>query len=89
MPSAPLSSELVSEIAEAAPAHSGGTAVMIISLPMVNSGHQGIQGAALGVSKLVDGKLTLSDVRRYSAEAVNPPAGAKSEDWIKTGLPRH
>lgn len=56
---------------------------------MVNSGHQGIQGAALGVSKLVDGKLTLSDVRRYSAEAVNPPAGAKSEDWIKTGLPRH
>ena len=55
----------------------------------LGGGHQGIQGAALGVSKLVDGKLTLSDVRRYSAEAVNPPAGAKSEDWIKAGLPRH
>ena len=38
MPSAPLNSDAVSEIAEAAPARSGGAAVMIISLPSVNTG---------------------------------------------------
>jgi branched-chain amino acid transport system substrate-binding protein len=54
----------------------------------LGGGHQGIQGAALGIGKLVDGKLTLTDVRRYSAEAVNPPPGVRSEDWIKAGLPR-
>jgi hypothetical protein len=36
----------------------------------------------------VNGKLTLTEVRRYAAEQVNPPATATSEDWIKSGLTR-
>ena len=38
MPSAPLNSALVSEMAEAAPVRSGGAVVMMISLPSVNTG---------------------------------------------------
>ena len=54
----------------------------------LGNGHQGIQGTAYGVSKMVDGKLTITDIRRYSAEEVNPPEGMKSEEWIKSGFPR-
>ena len=38
MPSAPLNSEAVSDSAEAAPARSAGALVMMISLPIVNTG---------------------------------------------------
>jgi branched-chain amino acid transport system substrate-binding protein len=54
----------------------------------LGDGHQGIQGVAYGLTRLVDGKLTLTDVRRYAAEQVNPPPGVRSEDWIKSGLGR-
>jgi branched-chain amino acid transport system substrate-binding protein len=54
----------------------------------LGNGHQGIQGTAYGTTRLVNGKLTLIDVRRYSAEQVNPPAAMTSEDWIRSGLPR-
>jgi len=54
----------------------------------LGNGHQGIQGTAYGMTKLVAGKLTITNVRRYSAEQVNPPEGVKSEDWIKSGFAR-
>jgi branched-chain amino acid transport system substrate-binding protein len=54
----------------------------------LGNGHQGIQGTAYGTTRLVNGKLTLTEVRRYAAEQVNPPATATSEDWIKSGLTR-
>jgi len=40
MPSAPPNSEQVSEIAEAAPARSGGAAPMIMSFERVNTGER-------------------------------------------------
>ena len=40
------------------------------------------------MTKMVGGKLTITNVTRYSAEQVNPPEGVKSEDWIKSGFAR-
>ncbi|HEU5284108.1 MAG TPA: ABC transporter substrate-binding protein, partial [Burkholderiales bacterium] len=54
----------------------------------LGGGHQGIQGIAYGLTRVVSGKLTLTDVRRYTAEQVNPPPGVRSEAWIKSGLSR-
>ncbi len=31
-------------------------------------------------------RLTITNVKRYPAEKVNPPDGVKSEDWIKSGF---
>ena len=52
----------------------------------LGKGHQAVQGTAYGTSKLVQGKLTITDVKYYPAEKVNPPDGMKSEDWIKSGF---
>ena len=41
---------------------------------------------AYGQTKLVNGKLTLVNVKHYPAEKVNPPEGVKSADWIKSGF---
>jgi branched-chain amino acid transport system substrate-binding protein len=49
-------------------------------------GQQGIQPAAYGMTKLVEGRLTLVSVTRYAAEEVNPPEGVRSEDWIRSGF---
>jgi branched-chain amino acid transport system substrate-binding protein len=54
----------------------------------LGDGHQGIQGHAYGTTKSVGGQLTLVNVTRYAAEEVNPPAGVKSEDWIRAGFKR-
>jgi branched-chain amino acid transport system substrate-binding protein len=54
----------------------------------IGNGHQGIQDMVYGMSKVVDGKLTMTNVSRYAAEQVNPPDGMKSEDWIKSGFAR-
>ncbi len=54
----------------------------------LGKGHQGIQGTAYGMTKLVNGKLTLTNVRHYAAEEVNPPEGVKSADWIRSGFSR-
>ncbi len=50
------------------------------------NGHQAITGVGYGTFTLVDGKPSLKNVRRYSAECVNPPAGTSSSDWIKSGF---
>lgn len=49
-------------------------------------GHQAVMETAYGTTKLVNGKLTLVNVKRYPAEKVNPPEGVKSADWIKSGF---
>jgi branched-chain amino acid transport system substrate-binding protein len=54
----------------------------------LGKGHQGIQGTAYGMTKVVGGKLTIINVTRYSPELVNPPEGVKSEDWIRSGFAR-
>ncbi len=54
----------------------------------LGKGHQGIQDAAYGMTRLVDGKLTVVNVSRYPAEQVNPPEGVRSEDWIRSGFAR-
>jgi len=59
----------------------GGTVKMAIG-----KGHQAIMETAYGVTKLQGGKLTVSNVKRYPAEKVNPPEGVKSADWIKGGF---
>ena len=52
----------------------------------IGRGHQAIMETAYGMTKNVGGKLTMVDVKRYPAEAVNPPEGMKSGDWIKNGF---
>ena len=59
----------------------GGTVKMALG-----KGHQAIMETAYGQTKLVNGKLTLVNVKRYPAEQVNPPEGVKSADWIKNGF---
>ena len=55
----------------------------------LGEGHQAIQTAAVGMTKMnPDTKaVELVDIERYAAECVNPPAGVKAEDWIKQGFP--
>jgi len=38
------------------------------------------------VAKNSGGKLIFTQVKRFSADKVNPPEGAKSADWIKTAF---
>jgi len=52
----------------------------------LGKGHQAMQGTAYGVTKIVQGRLTITDVKYYPAEKVSPPDGVKSEDWIKSGF---
>jgi branched-chain amino acid transport system substrate-binding protein len=59
----------------------GGTVRMAIG-----KGHQAITETAYGQTKLVNGKITMVNVKRYKAEQVNPPEGIKSADWIKAGF---
>jgi branched-chain amino acid transport system substrate-binding protein len=54
----------------------------------LGKGHQAIQDMAYGTFKFdaAKGEPQLVDVVRYPAECVNPPEGAKSDDWIKGGF---
>jgi branched-chain amino acid transport system substrate-binding protein len=52
----------------------------------IGGGHQAIMETAYGQTKLQGGKLTVTNVKRYKAEEVNPPEGMKSADWIKNGF---
>jgi branched-chain amino acid transport system substrate-binding protein len=54
----------------------------------LGNGHQGIQGMVYGMTRMVGGTLTFTNVTRYPAEQVNPPEGVKSEQWIKSGSVR-
>ena len=54
----------------------------------ISHGHQAIQDTAYGTFKFDEktGQATVVNVKRYKAECVNPPAGQKSLDWIKSGF---
>lgn len=52
----------------------------------LNNGHQAISETAYGKTKLVGGKMTIVDIKRFPAEQVMPPDGVKSADWIASGF---
>lgn len=52
----------------------------------IGKGHQAIMETAYGQTKLVNGEMTVANVKRYPAEQVNPPDGVKSVDWINSGF---
>lgn len=52
----------------------------------IGKGHQAIMETAYGMSKVVGGKMTVTNVKRYPAETVNPPDGVKAADWIAGGF---
>lgn len=52
----------------------------------LGKGHQAIMETAYGMTKMVDGQMTVTNVKRFPAEQVNPPEGIKSTDWIKNGF---
>ncbi len=52
----------------------------------LGKGHQAVTGTAYGVTKLVNGVVTLTDIKYYAADQVQPPEGASSMDWIKAGM---
>jgi len=54
----------------------------------LGNGHQGVQGTAYGMTKMVGGKMTITNVTHYAPEEVNPPEGVRSEDWIRSGFKR-
>lgn len=49
-------------------------------------GHQAVMETAYGTTKMVNGKITVTNVKRYPASKVNPPDGVKAADWIKGGF---
>jgi branched-chain amino acid transport system substrate-binding protein len=52
----------------------------------LGKGHQAVSGTAYGTTKLVDGKVTVVNIKRYALEKVQPPEGVTSVDWIKGGM---
>ena len=48
----------------------------------LGKGHQAVMEMVYGQSKYAHGKMTVTNVKRYPAEKVNPPEGVKSSDWI-------
>ena len=52
----------------------------------LGKGHQALMGTAYGTTKLVNGKVTVTNVKYYPAERVQPPEGMASADWIKGGM---
>jgi branched-chain amino acid transport system substrate-binding protein len=58
-----------------------------VSMKLAN-GHQAVQDTAYGTFKYdaASGKAMLTNIKRYAADCVNPPAGVKSVDWIKSGF---
>lgn len=55
----------------------------------LGNGHQAIQDMAVGEAFFDTDKKTVAvrNVTRFPAECVNPPEGAKSEAWLKDGMP--
>ena len=55
----------------------------------LGNGHQAIQSTAIGRTKFdaASKRVIAVDIQTFPAECVNPPAGVKSLDWIKSGMP--
>jgi branched-chain amino acid transport system substrate-binding protein len=58
-----------------------------VNMALAN-GHQAITETAYGMSKFdkATGTATITDILRFPAECVNPPANVKSVDWIQGGM---
>ena len=56
---------------------------------VLGGGQQAIQNTAIGRTKYdaASKRVVAVDVQTFNAECVNPPAGVKSLDWIKAGMP--
>jgi len=56
---------------------------------VLGNGHQAIQSTAIGRTKFdaASKRVIAVDIQTFPAECVNPPAGVKSLDWIKAGMP--
>ena len=52
----------------------------------LGKGHQAVMGTAYGTTKLVNGQVTVTNIKTYPAERVQPPEGITSADWIKGGM---
>jgi branched-chain amino acid transport system substrate-binding protein len=52
----------------------------------LGKGHQAASGTAYGTTKLVNGKVTVTNIKRYPLEKVQPPEAVASADWIKGGM---
>ncbi len=52
----------------------------------LGKGHQAVTGTSYGVTKTVNGQITLTNIKTYPIEQVQPPEGVKSLDWIKDGM---
>jgi branched-chain amino acid transport system substrate-binding protein len=52
----------------------------------LGNGHQAVMGTAYGTTKLVNGKVTVTNIKAYPPERVQPPEGVTSADWIKSGM---
>jgi branched-chain amino acid transport system substrate-binding protein len=52
----------------------------------LGKGHQAITETVYGQTRRVKGQMTVTKVKRYPAEQVNPPEGVKSADWIASGF---
>ena len=52
----------------------------------LGKGHQAVMGTAYGTTKLVNGQVTVTNIKTYPAERVQPPEGMSSADWIKGGM---
>jgi len=52
----------------------------------LGKGHQAVAGTAYGTTKVVNGAVTVVNIKEYPAERVQPPDGMASPDWIKGGM---
>jgi branched-chain amino acid transport system substrate-binding protein len=52
----------------------------------LGKGHQAVAGTAYGTTKVVNGAVTVVNIKEYPAERVQPPDGMASPDWIKAGM---
>jgi len=52
----------------------------------LGKGHQAVMGTAYGTTKLVNGQVTVTNIKTYPVERVQPPEGMSSADWIKGGM---
>ncbi|HUL65328.1 MAG TPA: ABC transporter substrate-binding protein [Burkholderiaceae bacterium] len=55
----------------------------------LGNGQQAIQETAIGRTRYdaASKRVLATDIQRFKAECVNPPANTKSIDWIKAGFP--
>ena len=56
-----------------------------MSMPL-GKGHQAASGTAYGTTKLVNGQVTVTNIKYYPSERVQPPDGISSAEWIKSGM---